>query len=267
MKRLDVLMAETGMAESREQAKLLVMAGAVLVNGIKAAKPSQTAAEDALIEILRESPYVSRGGYKLEKAIKEFGISPAGKTAVDIGASTGGFTDCMLQNGAIKVYAVDVGYGQLHLKLRNDNRVIVMERTNARYLSPESFAEPLLFATVDVAFISLKLILPPLIACLADGADIVALVKPQFEAEARHLKKGVVRDASIHEKVLKDMLEWLRGKKAAVNVLSYSPITGPKGNIEFLLYLKKTDEDWAMPDVAALVKRAHEDVKSNPLSE
>jgi 23S rRNA (cytidine1920-2'-O)/16S rRNA (cytidine1409-2'-O)-methyltransferase len=265
MKRLDALMAETGVVESREQARTLIIAGAVLVNGEKAMKPSQPAPEGANIELVRESPYVSRGGFKLEKALKEFGIDPAGRVAMDIGASTGGFTDCMLQNGAVKVYAVDVGYGQLHLKLRNDARVTVLERTNARYMTPDMFPEQPSLATIDVAFISLKLILPPLIACLADGAEIVALVKPQFEAEAKHVKKGVVRDATVHENVLKNILEWLRSQPVSVCGLSFSPITGPKGNIEFLLYIKKESLQWVSPDVGALVKQAHDGVKSNPL--
>lgn len=267
MKRLDVVMAETGVVESREQARQLVMAGAVLVNGMKAIKPSMPVAENAPIEVLRESPYVSRGGFKLEKSLKEFSLSLAGRTAIDVGASTGGFTDCMLQNGAAKVYAVDVGYGQLHLKLRQDSRVVVMERTNARYMTPDQFSEPLSFATVDVAFISLKLILPPLIACLAEAADIVALVKPQFEAEAKFLKKGVVKDAAVHAAVLKDMLNWIQGQPVSVKGLSYSPITGPKGNIEFLLYLKKEAGVSVTVDVDALVKKAHEGVKGNPMGE
>lgn len=265
MKRLDALMADTGVVESRELARKLIIAGAVLVNGEKAQKPSQQAPEDASIVILRESPYVSRGGFKLEKALKEFGIDLAGRVAIDVGASTGGFTDCMLQNGASKVYAVDVGYGQLHMKLRNDARVAVMERTNARYLTPDMFSERPSMATVDVAFISLKLILPALISCLADGAGMVALVKPQFEAEPKHVKKGVVRDAGVHEKVLNDILAWLRSQPVSVRGLSFSPITGPKGNIEFLLYLFKDSQAWNTPDVEAVVKRAHEGVINNPM--
>ncbi len=265
MKRLDVEMAARGLTESREQAQRLVMAGAVLVNGQKAAKPSLSVADGAAIEILRESPYVSRGGFKLEKALNEFMIDPAGKIATDIGASTGGFTDCMLQRGALKVYAVDVGYGQLHQKLRNDPRVAVLERTNARYLTAAQISEPLQMATVDVAFISLKLILPPLLALLAPGADVVALVKPQFEAEAKHLKKGVVRDAKVHEAVLRDMLQWVKTQPVRVAGLSWSPITGPKGNIEFLLHLKKEEGAPLEPDVAAVVRLAHEGVKGNPM--
>jgi len=267
VKRLDSLMAETGVAESREQAHKLILAGAVLIDGRKAIKPSEQVADGSRIEVLQEPPYVSRGGYKLEKALREFKINPKGCNAVDVGASTGGFTDCLLQNGAAKVYAVDVGYGQLHQKLRGDSRVVVMERTNARYLTPEMFPDPLQIATVDVAFISLKLILPPLLACVAEGADVIALVKPQFEAGARFVKKGVVRDAVVHAKVLNNLLEWLKGQPVCVKGVSWSPITGPKGNIEFLLYLKKEIKDWVMPDVDALVKRAHEDVKRNPVLE
>lgn len=267
MKRLDIVLHERGLAESREQARRMVMAGAVLVNGQKALKPSQPTRDEDALDILRESPYVSRGGFKLEKALREFRIDPAGRVAADIGASTGGFTDCMLQAGAVQVYAVDVGYGQLHQKLRDDPRVVVMERTNARYLTTEAFAEPPAMATIDVAFISLRLILPPLLACVAPGADIVALVKPQFEAEARHLKKGVVRDAAVHEQVLRDMLSWLRTQPASVRGLSFSPITGPKGNIEFLLHLSAGEAPWDQPDFAAVVRRAHEEVKHNPLSD
>lgn len=264
MKRLDALMAESGLAESRERARRLIIAGAVLVNGRKAVKPSEQVAEGARIEVLRESPYVSRGGFKLEKALDEFGIGPEGRAAIDIGASTGGFTDCLLQRGAARVYAVDVGYGQLHQKLREDPRVIVMERTNARYLTPDMFPEAIRLATVDVAFISLKLILPALIPCMAGGADVVALVKPQFEAGPRLVKKGVVRDAAVHAKVLNDILEWLRGQPVSVKGLSWSPITGPKGNIEFLLYVINAGEAWEKSDVEAVVKRAHEEAKRNP---
>jgi 23S rRNA (cytidine1920-2'-O)/16S rRNA (cytidine1409-2'-O)-methyltransferase len=267
VKRLDSLMAETGAAESREQAHRLILAGAVLVGGRKAIKPSEQVAEGALIEVLHESPYVSRGGFKLEKALKEFGINAKGCTAVDVGASTGGFTDCLLQNGAIKVYAVDVGYGQLHQKLRNDARVVVMERTNARYMTSDLFPEPIQLATIDVAFISLKLILPPLLACVKEGADIIALVKPQFEAEARLVKKGVVRDAAVHEKVLKGILDWLKTQPVCVKGLSWSPITGPKGNIEFLLYVVKEEGESIALDVEGLVERAHKGVKRNPSEE
>jgi 23S rRNA (cytidine1920-2'-O)/16S rRNA (cytidine1409-2'-O)-methyltransferase len=267
VKRLDSLMAETGAAESREQARKLVIAGAVLVDGRKAVKPSEQVAETARIEVLKEPPYVSRGGFKLEKALKEFGISPKGRIVIDVGASTGGFTDCMLQSGAAKVFAVDVGYGQLHQKLREDPRVAVMERTNARYLTPDMFDSPLQFATIDVAFISLRLILPPLLDCLEEAADVVALVKPQFEAGPRLVKKGVVRDAAVHAKVLNDLLDWLKDQPASVKGLSWSPITGPKGNIEFLLYLTKAGEAWEMPDVEEVVKRAHEEAKRNPALE
>jgi 23S rRNA (cytidine1920-2'-O)/16S rRNA (cytidine1409-2'-O)-methyltransferase len=267
MKRLDSLVAEKGLAESREQARRLIIAGAVLVGGRKAVKPSEQADESACIEVLKESPYVSRGGFKLEKALKEFNIDPKGCDAADIGASTGGFTDCLLQCGAAKVYAVDVGYGQLHQKLRNDPRVIVLERTNARYLTPDMFPEPVRLATVDVAFISLKLILPPLMHCLEEAADVVALVKPQFEAGPKSVKKGVVRDAAVHAKVLNDILEWLKSQPVSVKGLSWSPITGPKGNIEFLLHIRKSAETWVKPDVDALVERAHGEARRNPVLE
>lgn len=262
MKRLDVSLAERGLVESRELARKLVMAGAVRVGGAKAVKPSQMVAEDAALEIVREQPYVSRGGFKLEKAVSDFRLDLTGMVAIDVGASTGGFTDCMLQHGAARVYAVDVGYGQLHQKLRGDPRVAVMERTNARYLAPALFPDTPRFATVDVAFISLKLILPPLFACLAPGADIVALVKPQFEAAARLVKKGVVRDRAVHAAVLTDILTWLGDQPVTVKGLSWSPITGPKGNIEFLLHLQTGASPWETPDVESIVVRAHADVKN-----
>ena len=244
MTRIDVLLFERGLAKSREKARALLMEGVVLVNGEKVDKAGTNVPEDALIEIKEDPvPFVSRGGLKLDKAIKVFPIDLNGCMAADIGASTGGFTDCMLQNGARHVYSVDVGYGQLDWKLRNDERVTVMERSNARYMEPDWYAEPLDFASIDVSFISLDKILPPLHACLKDGGHVVALIKPQFEAGRKDVgKNGVVRDPAVHEKVIRRILELAMEKGYHVRGLEYSPITGPKGNIEFLLYLEKHPE-------------------------
>lgn len=238
-KRLDVLLCEKGLAESRQKAQALIMAGDVFVDGRKADKAGMPAEESAQLEVRGNTlRYVSRGGLKLEKAMAEFPISLAGKTAADIGASTGGFTDCMLQNGAEKVYAVDVGYGQLAWKLRNDPRVVCLERTNARYLSREQIPVPLDFASVDVSFISLKLILPALRALLSDSGETVCLVKPQFEA-GRELvgKKGVVRDPAVHLMVLEQFLVHAAQSGFTVKGLTFSPIRGPEGNIEYLGWL------------------------------
>ena len=209
MVRLDVRMVELGLTTSREKARGIIMAGEVLVNGQKVDKPGTMISEEAAIE-LKENPipFVSRGGLKLKKAVDDFQLHLVGYTAADIGASTGGFTDCMLQNGAAKVYAIDVGYGQLDWKLRNDSRVIVMERTNARNMEPEWFEEPLDFASIDVSFISLRLILPPLLNCLRPGGKVAALIKPQFEAGRKQIgKNGVVRDKAVHRSVCNDIID------------------------------------------------------------
>jgi len=244
MVRLDVRMVELGLTTSREKARGIIMAGEVLVNGQKVDKPGTMISEEAAIE-LKENPipFVSRGGLKLKKAVDDFQLHLVGYTAADIGASTGGFTDCMLQNGAAKVYAIDVGYGQLDWKLRNDSRVIVMERTNARNMEPEWFEEPLDFASIDVSFISLRLILPPLLNCLRPGGKVAALIKPQFEAGRKQIgKKGVVRDKAVHRSVCNDIIDFAVSAGFAVQSLSYSPITGPKGNIEFLVLLERLEE-------------------------
>ena len=238
-KRLDILLCEKGLAESRQKAQALIMAGDVFVDGQKAGKAGMPTDGSAAIEVRGSTlRYVSRGGLKLEKAMAEFPISLAGKTAADIGASTGGFTDCMLQNGAEKVYAVDVGYGQLAWKLRNDPRVVCLERTNARYLTREQIPVPLDFASVDVSFISLKLILPALRPLLAGTGETVCLVKPQFEA-GRELvgKKGVVRDPAVHLMVLERFLDHAAQSDFTVKGLTFSPIRGPEGNIEYLGWL------------------------------
>ncbi|MGI6168373.1 MAG: TlyA family RNA methyltransferase [Christensenellales bacterium] len=237
--RLDSYLAEQGYFESREKARIAVMAGDVLVND-RSMKPSYEVKETDRILVKEKQRYVSRGGYKLEKALEVFQIDLTGKLCADIGASTGGFTDCMLQQGASRVYCVDVGYGQLHYKLRSDARVVVMERTNARLLTPDAFDVPLAFVSVDVSFISLKLVLPPISACLDERGEIVALIKPQFEAGRNAVgKNGVVREASVHIGVIGGIVEAVEQMGLIAAGLDFSPIKGPEGNIEFLLHVKK----------------------------
>ena len=243
-KRLDVLITERGLRESRQQAQAAIMRGLVTVNGRRVDKSGTQIPEDAEIAIREDGPsYVSRGGLKLRKALDVFPISLQNAVCADIGASTGGFTDCCLQNGAAKVYAVDVGYGQLAWKLRTDPRVICLERTNARYLSAEQIPEPLDFFSVDVSFISLRLILPPLRMLLHNGARAVCLIKPQFEAGRDKVgKKGVVRDSSVHLEVLEQFLNHAREADFRVCALTWSPVRGPEGNIEYLGYLRPGTE-------------------------
>ena len=264
-KRLDVLLTERGLQESRQRAQAVIMSGEVFVNGQRVDKPGTAVAEDAQIEIRGGTlAYVSRGGLKLEKAMATFPIDLHGAVCADIGASTGGFTDCMLQNGAEKVYAVDVGYGQLAWKLRSDPRVVCLERTNARYLTHEQVPDELDFASVDVSFISLKLILPPLNGLLKDGGHAACLVKPQFEAGREKVgKKGVVRDPDVHLEVLEHFLDHAKGSGFTVLGLTYSPIRGPEGNIEYLGYLEKgpwQDRTW---DLRALVEESHQTLKEH----
>ncbi|MEY8259978.1 TlyA family RNA methyltransferase [Oscillospiraceae bacterium 50-60] len=258
--RLDVLLVERGGLESRQKAQATIMSGLVYVGGRRMDKPGAAVPDDAEIEIRGNTlQYVSRGGLKLEKAMASFPITLAGAVCADIGASTGGFTDCMLQNGADKVYAVDVGYGQLAWRLRSDERVVCLERTNARYLSREHIPEELDFASVDVSFISLKLILPPLCALLREGGHAASLIKPQFEAGREKVgKKGVVRDPAVHREVLERFLEHAQAAGFAVLGLTYSPIRGPEGNIEYLGYLEKGP--WAPVefDLEALVAESHQ---------
>lgn len=236
--RLDVLLYERGYFESREKARAAVMAGQVLVNGQKALKPGQPADLDANVEVRGGLPYVSRGGLKLEKALKVFGINLEGKTVLDVGASTGGFTDCALQNGAAKVYAVDVGYGQLAWKLRCDPRVALLERTNIRNLAPGSLDGTPDFFTVDVSFISLTKVLPCVASLVAPGARGVVLVKPQFEAGRENVgKKGVVKDPAVHRQVLDDICNFITGSGWGIEGINFSPVRGPEGNIEYLIYL------------------------------
>ena len=239
--RLDSLLTERNLAPSREKARSLIMAGLVSVDGKPVTKAGEQVAEAANILVKEDAiPFVSRGGLKLQKAMQVFPISLENEICADIGASTGGFTDCMLQHGAAHVYAIDVGYGQLDWKLRNDERVTVMERTNARFMEPGWFQEPISFASIDVSFISLRLMLVPLFSCLTEDGAVVALIKPQFEAGRADVgKNGVVRDPAVHCRVCKEIVSFAEQTGYVVSGLSFSPITGPKGNIEYLLWLTK----------------------------
>ena len=239
--RLDQLVFDLGLTESRERAKTTVMSGLVFVNGQRADKPGMQVSPDANVEVKGAAlPYVSRGGFKLEKALKVFPVDPEDKVCIDCGASTGGFTDVLLQNGAKKVYSVDVGYGQLAWKLRTDERVVNMERTNFRYLTIDDIGTKLDFASVDVSFISLKIILPVLFELLNDGGEAVCLIKPQFEAGRDKVgKKGVVRDKETHAEVIKTITDFAFDTGFSVVGLDFSPIKGPEGNIEYLMYLRK----------------------------
>lgn len=242
-KRIDVLLFERGLAPSREKARTLIMAGSVYVNNQKFDKPGDTVSDDAEIEVRGSTlKYVSRGGLKLEKAMHLFPIDLNGKICMDIGASTGGFTDCMLQNSAQKVYSVDVGYGQLAWQLRQDPRVVNLERTNARYLTREQVPEEIDFFSVDVSFISLRIILPAVRPLLRDGGQAVCLIKPQFEAGREKVgKKGVVRDRAVHEEVVETICRFALENGYSVLGLTFSPVKGPEGNIEYLVYLEKSD--------------------------
>ncbi len=244
-KRLDVLLFERGLAPSREQAKAYIMSGEVYVDGQKEDKPGSSFPETANIEHRGQKlKYVSRGGLKLEKAMASFPVKLDGKICMDIGASTGGFTDCMLQNGAVKVYSIDVGYGQLAWSLRNDERVVCMEKTNFRYLTPEDLDDRPDFASCDVSFISLSKILPAAFPILSDDGEMVCLIKPQFEAGKDKVgKKGVVRDPAVHEEVITNTLNMARENGFNIVGLEYSPIRGPEGNIEYLMYLTKNADN------------------------
>ncbi len=250
--RLDVLLVQKGLAASREKAKAVIMAGLVYVNDQKEDKAGSTFdAQTARIEVRGNTlPYVSRGGLKLEKAISAFDIDLKGKVCMDIGASTGGFTDCMLQNGAVKVYSIDVGHGQLDWKLRNDERVVCMEKTNFRYLEPSAIADEIDFTSCDVSFISLDKILPVAYTILSENGSMVTLIKPQFEAGRDKVgKKGVVRDPAVHEEVTDRIIGVAKECGFSVLALDYSPIRGPEGNIEYLLYLGKPMADIKPVDV------------------
>ena len=263
--RLDQLVFDLGLTESRERAKTTIMAGLVYVNGQKADKPGMQVAPDVNVEVRGDAlPYVSRGGFKLEKALKVFPVDSAGLTCLDCGASTGGFTDVLLKNGASKVYAVDVGYGQLAWSLRNDPRVISMERTNVRYLTAEQIPEPIDLAVMDLSFISVRLILPAVHPLLKENAEVVCLIKPQFEAGREEVgQKGVVRDPKVHLDVLNRFLEFLPGAGYTALGLDYSPIKGPEGNIEYLGYLRKGVHEASLPDPAEIVARSHANLENN----
>ena len=259
--RLDVLLVKRGLAETREKAKTTLMAGLVLVNGQKIDKAGTMVKEDAELRVLGDAiPYVSRGGLKLEKAMETFNINMEGKVVADIGASTGGFTDCALQRGAAKVFAIDVGYGQLAWKLRSDSRVVNMERTNIRYVRPEDIGELLDFASIDVAFISLTKVLEPAKALLKDTGEIVALIKPQFEAGRGNVgKKGVVRDPEVHRSVIREVIDYSREIGFSPVGLTFSPIKGPEGNIEYLVHLLQSGESSALTEekIDEIVDEAH----------
>ena len=263
--RLDVLLVERGLIETRQKAQATIMSGLVYVKGQKVDKPGTAVLNDAEIEVRGNAlRYVSRGGLKLEKAMATFPIDLNGAICGDIGASTGGFTDCMLQNGASKVYAVDVGYGQLAWKLRSDERVVCMERTNARYLTHDEVPDELDFASVDVSFISLKLILPPLCGLLKEKGHVACLVKPQFEAGKEKVgKKGVVRDPAVHLEVLENFLIHAKESGFTVLGLTYSPIRGPEGNIEYLGFLEKGEWVEKEFDLKALVEESHQTLKEH----
>ena len=271
--RLDILLVNRNLAPSREKAKAMIMAGSVFVDGQREDKAGTSFEENARIEVHGNTlRYVSRGGLKLEKAVEKFGLDLTGLVCMDIGASTGGFTDCMLQNGAGKVYAVDVGYGQFAWKLRQDARVVCMEKTNIRYVKPADIGERLDFASVDVSFISLTKVLGPAAELLKTGAQMVCLIKPQFEAGREKVgKKGVVRDPKVHLEVLEQILSFVRGIGFSVLHLDYSPVKGPEGNIEYLIHIKKSFSrpesiqdagtiQEAQINAAAVVEAAHADL-------
>lgn len=245
--RLDVLLVKRNLASSREKAKAIIMSGNVFVDGQREDKAGTSFSEEVQIEVRGHAlPYVSRGGLKLEKAMKNFDVSMEGKVCTDVGSSTGGFTDCMLQNGAVKVFAIDVGHGQLDWKLRQDERVVCMEKTNIRYVQPEDLGEPIDFSSIDVSFISLTKVLLPIRNYLKENGEIVALIKPQFEAGREKVgKKGVVREKSTHIEVIEKVTDYAVSIGFEVAALEFSPIKGPEGNIEYLVHLKKRPEEEA----------------------
>jgi 23S rRNA (cytidine1920-2'-O)/16S rRNA (cytidine1409-2'-O)-methyltransferase len=258
--RLDVMLVNRGLAPSREKAKAIIMSGIVFVDGQREDKAGSTFDEKVNIEVKGSTlKYVSRGGLKLEKAMEHFDVTLNGKVCMDVGSSTGGFTDCMLQNGAVKVYAVDVGHGQLDWKLRNDERVVCMEKTNIRYVTPEQIEELVQFASIDVSFISLTKVLGPVKELLTDKGEIVCLIKPQFEAGREKVgKKGVVRDRKVHEEVIHMVMDFAKSIGFVLCNLEFSPIKGPEGNIEYLLHLSKdTERAGGEIDVEAVVTASH----------
>ncbi len=258
--RLDVMLVKRGLAESREKAKAIIMSGNVFVDDQREDKAGSTFDETCNILVKGNAlKYVSRGGYKLEKAIEEYGVVLAGKICMDVGSSTGGFTDCMLQNGAIKVYAVDVGTNQLAWSLRQDPRVVCMEKTNIRYVTTADISDVIDFISIDVAFISLTKVLVPVSELLKEDGEVVCLIKPQFEAGREKVgKKGVVREKSVHIEVIEKVIDFAKSIDFAILKLDYSPIKGPEGNIEYLLHLKKTKEEASeSPDIKSIVEKAH----------
>ncbi len=258
--RLDVYLFENGFAESREKAKAIIMSGNVYINNQKADKPGDNVNENDQVEVRgKTNPFVSRGGLKLDKAINVFGVSLENKVCVDIGASTGGFTDCMLQNGAQKVFCIDVGYGQLAWKLRTDPRVVNMERTNIRYVTTEQIGQKLDFASIDVSFISLRLVLPVAKELTKEDGEILCLIKPQFEAGREKVgKKGVVRDINVHLEVVESIIDFAQSIGLYPKALDYSPVRGPEGNIEYLLYLSKNEEQKGKTDIKEVVNSSHQ---------
>ena len=258
-KRLDVLLTEQGYADTRSKAQAIIMSGQVYVNGQKADKPGVSYEETVELDVRGAvCPYVSRGGLKLEKALRDFGVKPVGYVCSDSGASTGGFTDCLLQQGASKVFAIDVGYGQLDWKIRSDERVVVMERTNIRYVTPEQLGEPLDLSVIDVSFISLKIVLPTIKTLLKPTGQVLCLIKPQFEAGKEKVgKKGVVREKATHREVLDHFVALADELEFKILGLTFSPVKGPEGNIEFLAHLSLDAVDGIRPDTADVVEQAH----------
>ena len=263
-KRLDVLLVEQGYAENRTKAQAIIMSGNVYVEGQKADKPGTSFEETVAIEVRGAAcPYVSRGGLKLEKALRNFGVDPTGYVCSDSGASTGGFTDCLLQQGASKVFAIDVGYGQLDWKIRSDPRVVVMERTNVRYVTPEQLGEPLDLSVIDVSFISLRIVLPVIKTFLKpEKGQVLCLIKPQFEAGKEKVgKKGVVREPSVHKEVLDGFVDLTKEIGFTILGLTFSPVKGPEGNIEFLAHLTLEDKPGIEPDTEDVVRQAHDTLR------
>ncbi len=261
--RLDVLLVSLGLAESRAKAQATIMAGEVYVNGQKADKSGMEVDITSNVEVRGSAcPYVSRGGLKLEKALRNFGVDPTGYVCSDSGASTGGFTDCLLQQGASKVFAIDVGYGQLAWKIRNDPRVVVMERTNIRYVTPEDLGQPLDLSVIDVSFISLSLVLPVVKTLLKPMGQVLCLIKPQFEAGRDKVgKKGVVRDAAVHEEVLQNFISLAKSLGFTIRNLTFSPVKGPEGNIDFLVHQSMETLEDSYPLPGDLVAQAHAALK------
>jgi len=261
-KRLDVILTERNLFPSREKARTAIMTGRIIIRGNKETKAGTMIAEDTEIEVIgHDLPYVSRGGLKLEKAVKAFSLDFNDKVVLDIGASTGGFTDCSLQNGAKKVYAVDVGYGQLAWSLRSDDRVVVLEKVNARYLTAEQVPEAVDFTVMDASFISLKKLIPHLISFLKEEGAFVSLIKPQFEAGKEKVgKKGVVRDPAVHKEVIEELMAFFEKEGLSVERLTFSPIKGPEGNREYLVLLRKNGQRYDVPDVDFLIEKAFEEI-------